>query len=140
LIPRRPTPDWLYKAFKDDVLVDLIFRSKGIILDDEMMARAPVRLVGGLALKVLSPEDLLIVKVLVFTEHTPRHWFDAIGLLEHGETDWDYLLRRAIGNEHRVLSLLIFAEDEGLPIPKAVIRQLIDRLYASTAHDGYVAS
>src|SRR5215831_20348600 len=34
-------PDWLYKAFKDGVLVDVIFRSSGeIYLDEEMLGRA----------------------------------------------------------------------------------------------------
>src|SRR5687767_10927525 len=34
-------PDWLFKAFRSDVMVDLIFRSsRGILLDDEMIRRA----------------------------------------------------------------------------------------------------
>src|SRR2546423_6732169 len=33
-------PDWLFKGFKDDVMVDVIFKSAGgIFLDDEMLAR-----------------------------------------------------------------------------------------------------
>ena len=36
-------PRWLFKGFKDDILVDVIFRSTGdIYLDEEMMAHARV--------------------------------------------------------------------------------------------------
>jgi hypothetical protein len=132
-------PDWLYKGFKDETLVDVIFCASGeVFLDDEMVARAPVRSFGGLELRVLAPEDLLIIKAVVFKERTPRHWFDALALIEECELDWGYVLRRSAGREHRVLSLLVFAEGEGLPVPEAVARQLVDRVYAPAAHDEYV--
>src|ERR671917_372792 len=35
----RPPEEWLYKAWDDDVLVDLIFRPRGLVVDDEVMAR-----------------------------------------------------------------------------------------------------
>ncbi|MHB9092218.1 MAG: nucleotidyltransferase, partial [Chloroflexota bacterium] len=59
-------PIWLYKAFKRDVLVDIIFRSKAdIFLDDEGIARSVEREVGGLGytFRFMAPEDLVIRKI-----------------------------------------------------------------------------
>ena len=132
-------PDWLYKAYKHKTLVDLIFcASDEVFLDEDMLARARECTYGDLTLRVMGPEDLLVVKALGFKEHTPRHWFDALGLLAECEFDWTYLLRRAIGRDHRVLSLLVFAQGEGLPVPDAVVRRLIDRVYAPHEPDEYV--
>ena len=45
---QRTDPYWLYKAVKDGVLVDIIFRSTGdIYLDDEMLQRATMEDVRG---------------------------------------------------------------------------------------------
>ena len=87
---------WLYKATKDGVLVDVIFESTGgIVLDDEMLSRVRQGTFEHLRLNVLGPEDLLVIKAIVHREHRQRHWFDALALVETGELDWPYLLRRA---------------------------------------------
>ena len=76
-------PAWLYKAVKDDVLVDVIFMSDGrVVLDDEMMARAVSETVQGVEVPVIPPEDLIVIKALVHREATARHWYDALALLE----------------------------------------------------------
>jgi hypothetical protein len=36
----RPPEEWLYKAWNDDVMVDLIFRPSGLDVTDEVLARA----------------------------------------------------------------------------------------------------
>lgn len=122
-------PDWLYKGIKQDVLVDLIFRSSGeVVLDEEMLARSRSVQFHGEPLQVLSPEDLLVTKALAHTEETPRHWYDALGLVAAGGLDWAYLLRRSTSREHRMLSLLAYAQSEGLPVPDTVIHQLIEQI------------
>ncbi|MGH8901574.1 MAG: nucleotidyltransferase [Egibacteraceae bacterium] len=124
-------PDWLYKGIKREVLVDLIFRSRGeVVMDEEMVARARCEEFRGEPLRVLAPEDLLVTKVLAFTEETPRHWYDALGLIAAGGLDWTYLLRRCEGRERHVLSLLVYAQAEGLPVSDMAIRQLIARVYS----------
>src|SRR5258705_485026 len=56
-------PLWLFKATKQRVLVDLLFKMKGdIYLDGDMLARAPVREVHGHPARVMPPEDLVVVK------------------------------------------------------------------------------
>jgi predicted nucleotidyltransferase len=120
-------PHWIYKAFRDDALVDVLFKSKGdIYLDDEMLQRAPLREIDGVSVRVMPPEDLLVIKALVHDEETPRHWFDAIGLLTRNPIDWEYLLRRARRGPRRVLSLLSYAASLDLPVPLDVIRRLAE--------------
>jgi predicted nucleotidyltransferase len=117
-------PNWLYKAFRDDALVDVLFKAKGdIYLDDEMLARSVCCDVSGVAVRVIPPEDLFVIKALVHDEETPRHWFDALGLLSRENIDWDYLLRRARKGPRRVLSLLSYAMSLDLPVPAEAVRR-----------------
>lgn len=125
----RTDPGWIFKAVKDDILFDVIFRAKReIYFDDEMQARCRLAMFHGLQVKVIPPEDLLVIKAIIHDEHTPRHWHDALGLIAAADLDWDYLLRRARYGARRVLSLLLFAQADDLMVPDAVIR----RLFAAT--------
>jgi predicted nucleotidyltransferase len=121
-------PHWLYKGFKRDVLVDVIFRSsKDVLLDDEMLRRAQRREFRGRMLPIAPPEDLLIMKAVAADEDTPRYWYDALGIIAHADgLDWDYLVRRA--RQHgvrRILSLLIYAQSNDLVVPIAPIAELM---------------
>jgi predicted nucleotidyltransferase len=121
-------PEWLFKGLKDDVLVDVIFRSSGrIFLDDEMVARAQVVQIDGLPVPVVSPEDLVVIKALVHKERAPRHWFDALALLRREDLDWDYLVRRALQfDAARVLSLLVYARSADQAVPPEPIAALAE--------------
>jgi predicted nucleotidyltransferase len=122
---------WLYKATMGGVLVDVVFESTGgIVLDDEMLSRVRPASFDGLRLSVLAPEDLLVIKAIVHREHRQRHWFDALALVETGELDWPYLLRRAEPNPRRVASLLLYAQTDGMDVPDWVIEELL-----ATAHE-----
>lgn len=129
-------PDWLYKASKHDQLIDIIFRSTGdIYVDDEMLARAEDREFEGRHVRIIPPEDLLVIKALVHGEHMPRHWYDALGLLASCEQlDWDYVVRRARKGVRRVLSLLLYAQSNDLVVPWKPIRELV-RLIDDPGHD-----
>jgi putative nucleotidyltransferase-like protein len=119
---------WLYKATRDGVLVDIIFESTGgIVLDDEMLSRVRQGTFQDLQLNVLGPEDLLVIKAIVHREHRQRHWFDALALVETGELDWPYLLRRAAPGPRRVASLLLYAQTDGLRVPDWVIERLLEQ-------------
>jgi Nucleotidyl transferase of unknown function (DUF2204) len=128
---------WLYKATRDGVLVDVVFESTGgIVLDDEMLARVRQGRFGQLRLNILGPEDLLVIKALVHREHRQRHWFDALALVETGELDWPYLLRRAAPGPRRVASLLLYAQTDGLRVPDWVIEALLDQARQQEASEG----
>ncbi len=123
----RSDPDWIFKAERGGLLVDVIFRSSdGTLLDPELENH--IRLVDhlGLRIPVIPPEDLLITKVSAFREDTPRQWFDCLAVLDHLEPDWAYLVERARGKPHRVLSLLLFAASNGCRVPGDVLKELLE--------------
>jgi len=120
---------WLFKAFHGSVLVDVIFRSHGdFYLDDEMVERAVERPFKGSTIRVIAPEDLIVMKALVHDEHNPRHWHDALSLIAHNELDCDYLMRRARHGRRRVLSLLLYAQSNDLPVARTAVETLWSQL------------
>ena len=124
-------PVWIFKAFKDQVMVDIIFMVMGgIYLDDEMRAHSIERTYDGLRLRIPSPEDQIVIKGIVHREETSRHWFDALAILGRAELDWEYLLRRARVGARRVLALLIYAQSTDILVPSWVIRRLYEEVYA----------
>lgn len=119
-------PMWLFKAFKDGVLVDVIFRSSGeIYLDDDMLDRAVREEVRGCPARLISPEDLLVIKAVATAEHGPHHWYDALAIIARTPIDWNYLVQRARqAGPRRVLSLLLYAESNDLAVPAEAVDQL----------------
>jgi len=124
-------PRWLYKGWKDGILVDVIFRSTGdIYLDEEMLAHARVVEVKGCAARIIAPEDLLIIKALTADEHMPHHWHDALGVITGSDLDWDYLVSRARRHgARRVLSLLLYAQSDDLGVPVKPVKTLFDAIF-----------
>ena len=125
-------PDWLFKGFKDDVMVDIIFKSAGgIFLDDEMLSCAGKGVFKGQPVRLIAPEDLIVIKAVVNDEHIPRHWYDALGLISFCDIDWDYLVRRAQQfGARRILSLLLYAQSNDLIVPSGPVKELFDAIYA----------
>lgn len=119
-------PHWLFKAHRDGVETDLIFRSTGdIYLDDDVLDHAVVREFAGRPLRLMSREDLIVSKALAHQEHSPRHWHDALALIAAGDLDWDHLVRRARRGPLRVASLLLYARSNDLPVPETALRSLL---------------
>lgn len=136
-------PVWIFKAFKDNVIVDIIFMVMGgIYLDDEMRTRSIEREYpipspygggqggGGLRLRIPSPEDQIVIKGIVHREETSRHWFDALAILGRAELDWEYLLHRGRVGARRLLALLIYAQSSDILVPSWVIRRLYQEVYS----------
>lgn len=129
-VTQRTDPHWLFKAVKRGVLVDLIFKAKGdLYLDDEMIERLVDAEFKGVRMKVLPPEDLIVIKAIIHDEATPRHWHDALAIIADRNLDWDYLLRRARRGSRRVLSLLAYALSVDIAVPEHVIRALVEGTY-----------
>jgi predicted nucleotidyltransferase len=125
-------PQWIYKAERGGIGVDVIFWLKGnIVLDDEMLERAVEGKLMGVNLRSVSPEDLLVMKAIANDEQSPRHWGDALGLIAACELDWDYVRKRARLGPRRVLALLTYAESEDLLVPIDTIRALFHEIYGA---------
>ena len=131
----RTNEQWIYKAFRDGVQVDLIFWLKGdIYLDEEMLARSSEVDANGQAVRVVAPEDLIVVKVIIHDEQTPRHWGDALGLVANcPNLDWDYLIHRGRHGARRLLALLVYAQSNDLLVSDDVVRKVFDVVYPPTA-------
>jgi len=64
-----PPEGWLVKAFDEDILIDLIFRPSGIVVDDEFLERCDELSVQAVWMRVMPLDDLLVSKLLSLTEH-----------------------------------------------------------------------
>jgi len=130
----RTDPMWLYKAWSEGVLVDVIFRSSGdIYLDEEMLARATWQDCRGTSTRMISAEDLLVIKAVTTTERGSHHWYDALGVIGRTPLDWEYVIRRARqAGPRRVLSLLLYAESNDLAVPSDVVEELFAMVHPPT--------
>lgn len=122
------SPNWLAKAIKDDILVDVISRSThDISLTDEILEHAVEIDLEGRRLPSVSPEDLIVMKAVATDEDTRRYWYDALSLLGRADLDWGYLGRRAKKHgARRVLSLLFFAQSIDLLVPEEIVSELLE--------------
>src|SRR6266536_2417274 len=123
----RTDTTWLYKAFWDGMLVDVIFVSKGgVVFDEEMRDHRLLVDVRGRPVETLSPEDMLVIKALTNAEHVPRHWYDGLSILAAGELDWSYFARPGRPHATRVCSRLLYAVADGIPVPQEPLRELFE--------------
>jgi hypothetical protein len=67
--PEKPPEGWLYKAWDDDTLVDLIFEPIGEPVDEAMFERAEEVEVLAVPMLVMSLEDVMVAKLNALDEH-----------------------------------------------------------------------
>lgn len=65
----RPPEGWLVKAYHDGVLVDLIYRPSGFVVDDDLLSRCDELCVHAVRMPVMAVDDLVVTKLLSLTEH-----------------------------------------------------------------------
>jgi hypothetical protein len=97
--PERPPEGWLFKAWDGDVLVDLIFKPKGLEMTDEVIARGEKLDVLSIRTQVMALEDVFSTKLLALDEHR----LDYSGLLLMAralreQIDWNLLRSRTDGS------------------------------------------
>lgn len=68
--PDRPPEEWLLKAWRGDVLVDVIFRPSGVAITDEVLARADTIPVMAVGTPVMALEDALVTMLMALDEHS----------------------------------------------------------------------
>jgi Uncharacterised nucleotidyltransferase len=91
----KPPEAWLYKAWDDDRLIDVIFDPVSGPIDDAMFERADELEVQAVAMKVMAPEDVMVAKLLAMREHE----VDYDDVLEvaralREQVDWDTVWRQ----------------------------------------------
>jgi predicted nucleotidyltransferase len=97
----KPPEGWLYKAWRNEIMVDLIFEPTGVTVDDEFIERADEAEVSAVRMRVMGPEDVLVTKLLAMREHQ----VDYESVLEiaravREQIDWDDLRRRTEGSAY----------------------------------------
>lgn len=118
--------DWLRKARRRGVLVDLITSVRGGIGPDHALIshsrRATYR---GVEAPVPSPEDLVLIAAVSAHPETPDHWFTARKLLAEVDVDWDYLAARSRLAPLRMASLLLYCRSDDVPVPDDALASLL---------------
>jgi len=128
-------PFWLYKAWRDDVLVDIIFRSCGdIYFEEEVQANVRRLPYFGRYINAISPEDFVIIKTAAHQEDNPHHWHDALSVLTQSNLNWEYLYKRSRHCPRRLLSLLIYAQSIDIAIPTEIIQRLYRHIFEHSNH------
>lgn len=69
LTPEHPPEEWLFKAWREDVMIDLIFRPSGVEITDEVLARADTLSVMAVATPVMEVNDMLVTMLMSLDEH-----------------------------------------------------------------------
>jgi predicted nucleotidyltransferase len=132
---QKRDPFWLFKAWKDNILVDVIFKSSGdIYFDEEVQGHVRRINIGGRFVNAISPEDFVVIKAAAHQEHNPHHWHDALAVLKRENIDWEYLLRRAKHAPRRVLALLIYAQSNDIAIPHEIIKRLYKLVFEQPSY------
>lgn len=132
---QKRDPFWLFKAWKDNILVDVIFKSSGdIYFDDEVRSHVRRMPYLGKFINSISPEDFIVIKAAVHQEYNPHHWHDALAVLKQGNLDWEYLLRRAKNAPRRILSLLIYGQSNDIAVPNEIIQRLYRSVFESPSY------
>ena len=112
--PERPPEEWLWKAWDGEVLIDLIFRPRGLEVTDEVIARGEFLHVLGITIPVMSIEDVLATKLLALHEHQ----LDFTGLVRiaravREQIDWRYLRERT-RNSPYAAGFFVMCEELGI--------------------------
>jgi hypothetical protein len=97
----HPPEPWLVKAWDGDILVDLIFRPVGLVVDDGLFVRSDELDVAAMEMSVISIDDLFTAKLAALTEHNLNY----SPLLEYARSlreqiDWSLLRRRTDGSAY----------------------------------------
>jgi putative nucleotidyltransferase-like protein len=65
----HPPEEWLYKAWCDGVMIDLIFSPSGLDLDKDVFERAQHIPVMAVTTRVMAIDDVLVTKLSALNEH-----------------------------------------------------------------------
>jgi hypothetical protein len=114
--PEKPPEEWLYKAWDDDVLIDVIFHPRGLEVDDQLIERGELLHVLGITIPVMSIEDVLATKLLALHEHE-LDYTSAIRVARsvREQIDWRYLRERTKGSPYAAAFFVLCEELGVLP-------------------------
>jgi predicted nucleotidyltransferase len=116
----RPPEEWLFKAWDDDILIDLIFEPRGLEVTDEVIARGDSLHILGITIPVMALEDVLATKLLALDEH--KLDYSSLVLMARAlreQIDWDALRRRTSESPYARAFFALAEELEIAPVAPA---------------------
>lgn len=119
----HPPEEWLYKAWHNGVLIDLIFRPSGLEITDEILDRAETIAVMAVATPVMKLEDMLVTMLFALDEHC-LNYAPLIGIARalREQIDWPALRAATAASPYAkafftLVHELGIAETPGGPLP-----------------------
>ena len=114
----QPPEDWLVKVFDDGRMVDLIYRPIESPVTDETLADTVVRPVEAIAMPVLSATQLMVHKLLSYTQH---YCDFATGLPVarslREQIDWERVRRETAQSPYAEAFLVLLDRLDVVPLP-----------------------
>ncbi len=111
-----PAEDWLLKVVRDDVFVDVLWRTCGHPVETDLIDRADVLPVLSVQMPVLAATDILVTKLMALDEHYcdfARMLPVARALRE--QVDWAVVEREVAGNDFAVVFLQLLRRLDVVP-------------------------
>ena len=117
-VAERPPEDWLVKVYDDGRMVDLIYRPIESPVTDETLADTVVRPVEAIAMPVLSATQLMVHKLLSYTQH---YCDFATGLPVarslREQIDWERVRRETVKSPYAEAFLVLLDRLDVVPLP-----------------------
>ncbi|MBN1091478.1 nucleotidyltransferase family protein [Blastococcus sp. TML/M2B] len=111
-----PAEDWLLKVVRDDVFVDVLWRTCGRPVETDLVDRADVLPVLSVQMPVLAATDIVVTKLMALDEHYcdfGRMLPVARALRE--QVDWPLVAREVAGNDFAVVFLELLRRLDVVP-------------------------
>jgi len=119
----EPPEDWLVKVYDDGRMVDLIFRPVESPVTDETLADTEVLPVEAIHMPVASATQLMIHKLLSYTQH---HCDFATGLPVarslREQIDWELVRRETAKSPYAEAFLVLLDRLDVVPFPNGGLR------------------
>jgi Uncharacterised nucleotidyltransferase len=114
----QPPEDWLVKVYDDGRMVDLIYRPIESPVTDETLADTVVLTVEAIAMPVLSATQLMVHKLMSYTQH---YCDFATGLPVarslREQIDWDRVRRETAHSPYAEAFLVLLDRLQVVPLP-----------------------
>jgi hypothetical protein len=104
----EPAEDWLIKVVTDNAFIDVLWRTCGAPVENDLIERAEDMSVLSVHMPVLEATDIIVTKVMALDEH----YCDFARLLPvaramREQVDWSDVRRRVAGNDFAAVFLVL---------------------------------
>jgi hypothetical protein len=129
-----PVENWLFKAYKGESLVDIIFRLDGEPVPDEIFERADSFDVFGVPMPVMQATDILSEKMRVLTEQRCNYSnLLPVARALREQVDWTEVAERIEGNPYAEAFLYLLDQ---LDVVEHPARSAVGRVVPQRDADG----